>query len=145
MGQGARAAAFHVLQSPLSIDRCLIAGGDDLGGRPLSKGSRSMIFGEVTLGHYLALSSLLFLIGLAGVLLRRSLLIVMMSLELLLNAANLALVAVGRFQGLPDPQVAVFFVITVAAAEVSLGLAILVAIFRIQKTTAADQLSTLRF
>ena len=82
---------------------------------------------------------------LALALLRRSLLIVMMSLELLLNAANLALVAVGRFQGLPDPQVAVFFVITVAAAEVSLGLAILVAIFRIQKTTAADQLSTLRF
>ena len=70
-----------------------------------------MIFGEITLGHYLALSSLLFLIGLAGVILRRSLLIIMMSLELLLNAANLALVAVGRFQGLPDPQVAVFFVI----------------------------------
>ena len=104
-----------------------------------------MIFGEITLGHYLALSSLLFLIGLAGVILRRSLLIIMMSLELLLNAANLALVAVGRFQGLPDSQVAVFFVITVAAAEVALGLAILVAIFRIKKTTAADQLATLRF
>ena len=68
-----------------------------------------MNFGEITLSHYLALSSLLFLIGLAGVILRRSLLIIMMSLELLLNAANLALVAVGRFQGLPDPQVAVFF------------------------------------
>ena len=65
--------------------------------------------------------------------------------ELLLNAANLALVAVGRFQGLPDHQVAVFFVISVAAAEVSLGLAILVAIFRIRKTTAADQLASLRF
>ncbi|NBR96202.1 MAG: NADH-quinone oxidoreductase subunit NuoK [Verrucomicrobia bacterium] len=100
-----------------------------------------MNFGEITLGHYLALSSLLFLIGLAGVILRRSLLIIMMSLELLLNAA----VAVGRFQGLPDPQVAVFFVITVAAAEVSLGLAILVAIFRIRKTTLADQLASLRF
>ena len=104
-----------------------------------------MNFGEITLSHYLALSSLLFLIGLAGVILRRSLLIIMMSLELLLNAANLALVSVGRFQGLPDPQVAVFFVITVAAAEVSLGLAILVAIFRIRKTTAADQLASLRF
>jgi NADH-quinone oxidoreductase subunit K len=104
-----------------------------------------MNFGEISLGHYLALSSLLFLIGLAGVILRRSLLIIMMSLELLLNAANLALVAVGRFQGLPDPQVAVFFVITVAAAEVSLGLAILVAIFRIRKTTLADQLASLRF
>jgi NADH-quinone oxidoreductase subunit K len=69
----------------------------------------------------------------------------MMSLELLLNAANLALVAVGRFQGIPDAQVAVFFVITVAAAEVALGLAILVAIFRIKKTTGADQLAGLRF
>jgi NADH-quinone oxidoreductase subunit K len=56
-----------------------------------------MNFAEITLGHYLALSSVLFLIGLAGVILRRSLLIMMMSLELLLNAANLALVAVGRF------------------------------------------------
>ncbi len=90
-----------------------------------------MIGGEITLGHYLVLSGALFLIGLAGVVLRRSLLVVMMSLELLLNAANLALVAVGRFQGIPDPQVAVFFVITVAAAEAALGLAILVGIFRI--------------
>jgi len=104
-----------------------------------------MIFSEITLGHYLALSFVLFLIGLGGVILRRSLLIMMMSLELLLNAANLALVAVGRFQGLPDPQIAVFFVITVAAAEVALGLAILVAIFRIKKTTEADQLASLRF
>jgi len=64
--------------------------------------------GEITLGHYLVLSGALFLIGLAGVILRRSLLVVMMSLELLLNAANLALVAVGRFQGIPDPQVAWF-------------------------------------
>ncbi|NBR71371.1 MAG: NADH-quinone oxidoreductase subunit NuoK [Verrucomicrobia bacterium] len=104
-----------------------------------------MNFGEVTLGHYLALSLLLFLIGLAGVILRRSLLVVMMSLELLLNAANLALVAVGKFHGLPDPQVAVFFVITVAAAEVALGLAILVAIFRIKRTTAVDQMASLRF
>ena len=104
-----------------------------------------MIFGPITLGHYLALSGFLFIIGLAGVLLRRSLLIVMMSLELLLNAANLALVAVGRFQGLPDTQVAVFFVITVAAAEVALGLAILVAIFRVKKTTAIDRMANLRF
>jgi len=104
-----------------------------------------MIFGPITLGHYLALSGFLFIIGLAGVLLRRSLLIVMMSLELLLNAANLALVAVGRFQRLPDTQVAVFFVITVAAAEVALGLAILVAIFRVKKTTAIDSMANLRF
>lgn len=104
-----------------------------------------MILGEITLGHYLGLSGLLFLVGLAGVLLRRSLLIVMMSLELLLNAANLALVAAARFQGIPDPQVAVFFVITVAAAEVAVGLAILVAIFRIKKTTSAEEFASLKF
>lgn len=103
-----------------------------------------MIFGEITLGHYLALSGLLFLAGLAGVLLRRSLLIVMMSLELLLNAANLALVAAARFQGIPDPQVAVFFVITVAAAEVAVGLAIIVALFRRRQTVQVDELNSLR-
>ncbi len=104
-----------------------------------------MMLGEITLGHYLALSGLLFLVGLVGVLLRRSLLIVMMSLELLLNAANLALVAAGRFQKIPDPQVAVFFVITVAAAEVAVGLAILVAIFRLKKTTSAEDFAALKF
>jgi NADH-quinone oxidoreductase subunit K len=104
-----------------------------------------MIPGEITLGHYLALSGLLFLVGLTGVLLRRSLLIVMMSLELLLNAANLALVAASRFKGIPDPQVAVFFVITVAAAEVAVGLAILVAIFRLKKTTSAEDFAALKF
>jgi len=111
----------------------------------MPKGSGLMILGEITLGHYLALSGLLFLVGLVGVLLRRSLLIVMMSLELLLNAANLALVAAARFQGIPDPQVAVFFVITVAAAEVAVGLAILVAIFRLKKTTSVEEFATLKF
>ena len=111
----------------------------------MSAGSGLMILGEITLGHYLALSGLLFLVGLAGVLLRRSLLIVMMSLELLLNAANHALVAAARFKGIPDPQVAVFFVITVAAAEVAVGLAILVAIFRLKKTTSAEELAALKF
>ena len=111
----------------------------------MPKGSGLMILAEITLGHYLALSGLLFLVGLAGVLLRRSLLIVMMSLELLLNAANLALVAAARFQGIPDPQVAVFFVITVAAAEVAVGLAILVAIFRLKKTTSVEEFATLKF
>ena len=103
-----------------------------------------MIFSEITLGHYLALSSLLFVIGLAGVILRRSLLIIMMSLELLLNAANLALVAVGRFQGIPDAQVAVFFVITVAAAEAAIGLAILVLLFRNKSSINVDELNTLK-
>ena len=111
----------------------------------MSPGSGVMMLGEITLGHYLALSGVLFLVGLAGVLLRRSLLIVMMSLELLLNAANLALVAAARFKGIPDPLVAVFFVITVAAAEVAVGLAILEAIFRLKKTTSAEEFAALKF
>src|SRR5438552_1137239 len=90
----------------------------------------------VTLGDYLIVSGILFAIGFAGVLLRRNLIIILMSLELMLNAANLSLVAFSRFRvqptGLPDynVQVFVFFIITVAAAEVAVGLAILVALVR---------------
>ena len=90
----------------------------------------------ITLGDYLIVSGILFSIGFAGVMLRRNLIIILMSLELMLNAANLSLVAFSRFRvqptGLPDynVQVFVFFIITVAAAEVAVGLAILVALFR---------------
>ena len=81
----------------------------------------------VTLGHYLIVSGLLFTIGFAGVLLRRNIIIIFMSLELMLNAANLSLVAFSRFRlnaaGIPNynAQVFVFFIITVAAAEVAVG------------------------
>ena len=94
-----------------------------------------------TLGDYLLVSGLLFSIGLAGVLLRRNLLIIFMSLELMLNAANLSLVAFARHGvtavGLPDynAQVLVFFIITVAAAEDDVGLAIIVALFRLSRTS----------
>jgi NADH-quinone oxidoreductase subunit K len=104
-----------------------------------------------TLGDYLAVSGLLFIIGLAGVILRRNIIIIFMCLELMLNAANLSLVAFSRFNvnvaGLPNynGQVLVFFVITVAAAEVAVGLAIIVALFRAKRTTHVEDLNTLKF
>jgi len=104
-----------------------------------------------TLGHYLAVSGLLFAIGLAGVILRRNILIIFMCLELMLNAANLSLVAFSRYNltilGLPNynAQVLVFFVITVAAAEVAVGLAIIVALFRSKRTTHVEDLNSLKF
>ena len=104
-----------------------------------------------TLGDYLAVSGLLFAIGLAGVILRRNILIIFMCLELMLNAANLSLVAFSRYNltvlGLPNysAQVLVFFVITVAAAEVAVGLAIIVALFRSKRTTHVEDLNGLKF
>src|ERR1051325_1559821 len=95
----------------------------------------------ITLGDYLIVSAILFAIGFAGVMLRRNLIIILMSLELMLNAANLSLIAFSRFRiganGLPDynAEVLVFFVITVAAAEVAVGLALLVALYRARQTT----------
>jgi NADH-quinone oxidoreductase subunit K len=98
----------------------------------------------VGLEHYLAVSVLLFALGLLGVILRRNLLIIYMSLELMLNAANLALVAFSRFSGNLDGQVFVFFVITVAAAEVAVGLAIIVALYRRKQTAHVEDLTTLK-
>ncbi len=105
----------------------------------------------ITLGDYLIVSGILFVIGFAGVMLRRNLIIILMSLELMLNAANLSLVAFSRFRvdstGLPDydVQVFVFFIITVAAAEVAVGLAILVALYRARQTTDVKDISSMRF
>jgi NADH-quinone oxidoreductase subunit K len=105
----------------------------------------------ITLGDYLIVSGVLFAIGFAGVMLRRNLIIILMSLELMLNAANLSLVAFSRFRvgpnGLPDynAQVFVFFIITVAAAEVAVGLAILVALYRARQTTDVNDITSLKF
>ena len=99
----------------------------------------------IGLHHYLIVSGLLFTIGLAGVLLRRSLLIIFMSLELMLNASNLALVAFSRFNGNLHGQIFVFFIITVAAAEVAVGLAILVALFRRRQSVQVDDITSMRF
>lgn len=100
---------------------------------------------ELTLHHYLGVSAILFLIGLTGVVLRRDIIIIYMSMEMMLNAANLALIAFSRFNQQLDGQVMVFFVITVAAAEVAVGLALIVALYRRRQTTKVDQLTSLKF
>ena len=105
----------------------------------------------ITLGDYLIVSGILFAIGFAGVMLRRNIIIILMALELMLNAANLSLVAFSRFHvdpsGVPNynAQVFVFFIITVAAAEVAVGLAIVVALYRLRQTTNVEDITTLRF
>ena len=104
-----------------------------------------------TLGNYLLVSAVLFTIGFAGVLLRRNIIIIFMSLELMLNAANLSLVAFSRFRvnaaGLPEyhAEMLVFFVITVAAAEVAIGLAIIVALYRARRTTHIEDINQLKY
>lgn len=98
----------------------------------------------VPTSYFVLLSAALFIIGVLGVLLRRNAIVVFMSVELMLNAANLALVAFARERLSIDGQVIVFFVITVAAAEVAVGLALLVSIFRSKQTADVDEVSTLR-
>jgi NADH-quinone oxidoreductase subunit K len=100
--------------------------------------------GEVTIGWYVALSVALFTIGALGVLLRRNAIIIFMSIELMLNAANLTFVAFARHLNDINGQVIVFFVITVAAAEVAVGLALIVAIFRTKHSINIDELRTLK-
>ncbi len=84
----------------------------------------------ITLNHYLVVSGLLFALGILGVVVRRNALVILMALEMNLNAANLALVAFSKYNRIVDGQVLVFFVIAIAAAEVAVGLAILVALYR---------------
>ncbi len=98
----------------------------------------------VTIDWYIALSVILFTIGALGVLLRRNALIIFMSIELMLNSANLLFVAFARYLGNLDGQVLVFFVITVAAAEVAVGLALIVAIFRTKKSINIDDINLLK-
>jgi len=96
-------------------------------------------------GHYVALAVILFVIGAVGVLIRRNAMVIFMCIELMLNAVNLAFVAIARHQGSMDGQVIVFFVMTVAAAEAAVGLAIIIAMFRNRETTNADELTSLRW
>jgi NADH-quinone oxidoreductase subunit K len=99
---------------------------------------------NVGLEHYLVVSALLFALGLLGVITRRNLLVIYMSLELMLNAANLALVAFSRFNDNLRGQIFVFFIITVAAAEVSVGLALIVALYRKRQTTHVEDLTSMK-
>jgi NADH-quinone oxidoreductase subunit K len=94
---------------------------------------------------YLGLAAVLFAIGVVGVIVRRNPLVIFMSIELMLNAVNLTLVAFGHRLGSPDGQVLVFFVMAVAAAEVAVGLAIIVVIFRQRQRMSVDDLSAMRW
>ena len=98
----------------------------------------------IGLEHYLIVSALLFSLGMMGVILRRNLIVIYMGLELMLNAANLALEAFSRFNNSMDGQVMVFFVITVAAAEVAVGLALIVALYRKRQSTEVEDLTSLK-
>ena len=97
----------------------------------------------VGLNAFILVAGLLFAIGLLGVLLRKNTLVIYMSLELMLNAVNLALIAFSRYNGSMDGNLFVFFIITVAAAEVAVGLAIIVALFRRRQTVMVDNLNAL--
>ena len=97
------------------------------------------------LAWYLVLSAVLFSIGALGVLVRRNVIVMFMAIELMLNAVNLAFVAFARSLGSMDGQVIVFFVMTVAAAEAAVGLAIILQLFRLKATVNADEVSTLRW
>lgn len=97
-----------------------------------------------SLNAYVVLSALLFAIGFFGVLLRKNTLVIFMCLELMLVAATLGLVAFSRYNGTMDGNVFVFFILTVAAAEVAVGLAIIVALFRKRQTVQVDQLDALK-
>jgi NADH-quinone oxidoreductase subunit K len=98
----------------------------------------------IGLGHYLVVSAILFCLGLCGVIVRRNLLVIYMGLELMLNSANLALVAFSRFNNNLDGQIFVFFVITVAAAEVAVGLALIVALYRKRQTAQVEDLTLMK-
>ena len=95
--------------------------------------------------NYLVLAAILFTIGALGVLVRRNAIIVFMSVEMMLNAANLAFVSAARTTGTLDGQVAAFFVMVVAAAEVVVGLAIIVTIFRTRRSASIDEASLLKY
>ena len=98
----------------------------------------------VPISYYLGLSAVLFVTGILGVLLRRNALVIFMSLELMFNAANLVFVAFASYHQLIEGQIIVFFVMTVAAAEVAVGLALMVAIFRTKHSVDVDQVNVLK-
>lgn len=99
----------------------------------------------VSLSSYLILSAILFSIGVVGFLLRRNTIVIFMSIELMLNAANLAFVAFARFLHSMDGQIFVFFVMAVAAAEAVVGLAIIMAMFRTRETVNADEMNLMKW
>ena len=100
--------------------------------------------GEIAIHHYLYLSAILFFIGVYGVLFRRNLIVMFMSIELMLNAVNLSFVTFARYSNTMDGHVVAFFIMALAAAEAGIGLAILVMLFRNRTTVQADDLTLMR-
>jgi len=100
---------------------------------------------NVPLAHYLALAAAMFSVGLAAVLVRRNALVVFMGVELMLNAANLTILAFSRTLGVQEGHVIAFFVIAVAAAEAAIGLAVMIAVFRSRKTINVDEVDALKY
>ncbi|MGB9616300.1 MAG: NADH-quinone oxidoreductase subunit NuoK [Desulfomonilaceae bacterium] len=99
----------------------------------------------ITLNHYLVLSAVLFTIGVGGVMFRRNLIVILMSLELMLNSVNLTFIALARYMESIEGQVMVLFVMVVAAAEVAVGLAIAVTVFRQKGSINVDDVSLMRW
>jgi NADH-quinone oxidoreductase subunit K len=99
----------------------------------------------VPLNHYLILSAAIFAIGVVGVVIRRNLIVVLMSIELMLNAVNLTFIAFSRFLGSMEGQVIVFFVMAVAAAEAVVGLAIIISVFRHRQTLDPQEMQLLKW
>ena len=99
----------------------------------------------IPLSHYLVVSALLFAIGSAGVFLRKNLITILLSIEIMLNAVNLSFVAFGRFNGTVDGQIITFFVMTVAAAEAAVGLALVIALFRTRESLNPDAFTSLKW
>jgi NADH-quinone oxidoreductase subunit K len=99
----------------------------------------------IPLSHYLIVSAILFALGSAGVLMRRNLITILLSIEIMLNAVNLSFVAFGRFRGDVDGQILTFFVIVVAAAEAAVGLALVLALFRHRESLNPEAFTSLRW
>ena len=100
---------------------------------------------DVTLNHYLVLSAMLFAIGTAGVFLRRNVITLLLSIEIMLNAVNLTFIAAGRQFAAVDGQIIVFFVMAVAAAEAAVGLALVIALFRHRESLNPDAFTSLKW
>ncbi len=99
----------------------------------------------MTLNHFLILSGILFSIGTVGVFLRRNLITILLSIEIMLNAVNLTFVAAGRYLGTVDGQIITFFVMTVAAAEAAVGLALVISLFRHRETLSPEAFTSLKW
>jgi NADH-quinone oxidoreductase subunit K len=99
---------------------------------------------EITINHYLWLSAFMFTVGVVGVLVRRNAIVIFMCIELMLNAVNLSFVAFSHFLVDIQGQMMVFFVMTVAAAEAAVGLAIVIALFRNKQTVSIDEINLLK-